>query len=84
MNKTYYISSASQSGKFNFVMDKKKYSEQDFNDLLKLKILELIGEQLDQYDNVHSQVIEGLNSKKPVTILSSCFEIKFSKAKVSS
>lgn len=65
-------------------MDKKKYSEQDFNDLLKLKILELIGEKADQYDNVHSQVMDGLNAKKPVTILNMCFEIKFSKAKVSS
>lgn len=84
MNKTYYISQASQTGGFNLVTGKEKVSETTFNDLLSAKLKELLGEQIAQYDECLKQVTEALEQKKPVTILDRCFEIKFSKAKLAS
>lgn len=79
MKKHFYISVAHTNGAFNFVSDKKKYSETDFNDLLKAKIYELLDDRKDQFESVHAQVTEALNDKKPVTVKDRCFEIKFKK-----
>lgn len=79
MEKHFYISVAHTNGAFNFVSDKKKYSEADFNDLLKAKIHELLGDRKDQFEEVHTQVIDALNDKKPVTVKDRSFEIKFKK-----
>lgn len=84
MNKTYYISTSSTSGGFNLLTGKEKVSETTFNDLLSAKLKEMLGEQIEQYDECLKQVTEALEQKKPVTIIDRCFEIKFSKAKVSS
>lgn len=79
MEKHYYISTSISNGKFNFLTDKKKYSEKDFNDLLKAKIHELLGDRKEEYENVRTQVNEALNDKKSVTVKDRAFEIKFKK-----
>jgi hypothetical protein len=82
--KTYNIAKSSSTGegknKFNFISGKEKVSEQTFFDLLKAKLLELLGEERkDKYDDLNSKVLEALESKKPVTIVDRNFEIKFKK-----
>ena len=81
MRKTFYISKAVASGGFNFVTETTKVTETIFNDLLNSKIKELLDDKQDQFENVHKQVIEVLETKKPVKILDRQFEIRFQKIK---
>lgn len=80
--KTYHIAKSSSSQGFNFIFEKEKVSESIFNDLLKSKIIEMLGpERMDQYDKCMKDVAQALESKKPVTIVDRNFEIKFKNVK---
>lgn len=82
MDKTYFIANAFTSSNLNFVTGKEKVSETVFNDLLQAKLKELLTEEnKHQYDQCLIEITEALESKKPVTILDRCFEIKFKKSK---
>lgn len=80
--KTYHIAKSFSSQGFNFIFEKEKVSESIFNDLLKSKIIEMLGpERMDQYDKCMKDVAQALKSKKPVTIVDRNFEIKFKNVK---
>lgn len=85
--KIYTVSKKTEGPKLgekslNFIHGTNKVQESEFNELLDKKIKELLGEEnMGQYYDVEKKVFEALNSKTPVTILDTCFEIKFKKSK---
>lgn len=80
--KTYYVAQASNSQGFNFIFKKEKVSESIFNDLLKSKLREILGEErMDHFDKSLQDVTNALEGKTPVTIKDRNFEIKFKKVK---
>jgi hypothetical protein len=82
MVKTYHVAKAAQNGKITFILGSEKVSENIFNELVELKLKELVGpERMDQYEDLKKQLYEALEEGKPVNIGDRNFEIKTKKEK---